>query len=374
MINNIDIKNFKSLMSNSFELKKLNVLSGINGAGKSTLCQAILLLKEYFEHYASTSNTVSLNGNFLNLGTVQDILNEGAQDDLIDISYQVGEANYKFILDASTELRRNDFANLKNAIVDHASQSNIFSKVKYLAAERLGPRVVQNKNDYSLRVLKDLGVAGQYVNSFLELYGKDAIQLDNRFHLNSESDQLIHQVELWLKEISPNINLNTNSLLNTDFVSIQYQFATKLGRSESYRATNVGFGISYILPVIVMCLSSSPGDILIIDTPEAHLHPRGQSKIGELLANTAADGVQVILETHSDHVINGIRRQAAKRKLLADDTSFYFFTLAAGEEITSPYSKIYSPKLDQNGMFDKWPDGFFDEWSASLSELIKLRN
>lgn len=374
MITEIHIKNFKSLMDDKFYLKKLNVLSGINGAGKSTLCQAILLLKEYFEHCSHSAETVSLNSIYLSLGTVQDILNKAAQEDIIGFTYKLLESEFSFHLDASTEVRHNNFANIMSEINESEFQSNVLSKVKYLTAERLGPRVVQNKNDYSLRVMKDIGTSGQYVNSYLELYGKEPVSLDNRLHLMSESDQLLHQVELWLKEISPNINLSTNSLLNTDFVSIQYQFATKLGYSDPFRATNVGFGISYILPVIVMCLSASPGDIIIIDTPEAHLHPRGQSKIGELLANTAADGVQVIVETHSDHVINGIRKLVLKRKVSPEDTSFYYFSLLSGEEVSSPTSRVYNPKLDLNGQFDDWPEGFFDEWSASMSEMIKLRS
>ncbi|NEG83728.1 AAA family ATPase [Pantoea agglomerans] len=374
MITDIHIKNFKSLMDDKFELKKLNVLSGINGAGKSTLCQAILLLKEYFEHFSYSAETVSLNSNYLSLGTVQDVLNKSAQEDIIGFTYKLLDSQFNFDIDASTEVRNNNFANIVSEMTESGFQSNILSRVKYLTAERLGPRVVQNKNDYSLRVMKDIGSSGQYVNSYLELYGKDPVSLDNRLHLMSESDQLLHQVELWLKEISPNINLNTNSLLNTDFVSIQYQFTTKLGYSDAFRATNVGFGISYILPVIVMCLSASPGDIIIIDTPEAHLHPRGQSRIGELLANTAADGVQVIVETHSDHVINGIRKLVIKKKLSAEDTSFYYFSLLTGEEVNSPISKVYNPKLDINGQFDDWPEGFFDEWSISMSEMIKLRS
>ncbi|MDL9988796.1 DUF3696 domain-containing protein [Providencia rettgeri] len=374
MITDIHIKNFKSLTDNKFELKKLNVLSGINAAGKSTLCQALLLLKEYFEHHTYSSKTVSLNSDYLSLGTIQDILNKAAQDDELGFSYKLSNSQFDFFIDASTEVRNNNYANITSKIIENTFQSSIFSKIKYLTAERIGPRVVQNKNDYSLRVMKDIGSSGQYTNSFLELYGKESVSLDNRFHLKSESDQLLHQVELWLKEISPNINLHTNSLINTDFVSIQYQFATKLGYSDPFRATNVGFGVSYILPVIVMCLSATPGDILIIDTPEAHLHPRGQSKIGELLANTAADGVQVIVETHSDHVINGIRKLVVKKKLSVEDTSFYYFSLLTGEDVNSPTSKIDNPKLDINGQFNNWPEGFFDEWSVSMSELIKLRS
>ncbi|MDW1974402.1 DUF3696 domain-containing protein [Vibrio sp. Vb1980] len=374
MINNLFVNNFKSIINEPFKLGPLNVLSGVNGSGKSTICQIFLLLKEYFEHYNEGVSTVSLNNKYMDLGRIQDILNEGASEEKINISFQYEGEEHHFELDASSELSTNDFAKVSSTVLDHHRLKYIFSKVKYLRAERLGPRVVQEKDDYSVRVLQDIGISGEFVNSFLEYYGKEVVDFENRFHINSESEQLSHQVGLWLNEISPNISYNTNELQNTDFVGVQYSFATKMGHSQGYRATNVGFGISYVLPVIVMCLSASPGDILIIDTPEAHLHPKGQSKIGELLANTAADGVQIIVETHSDHVINGIRKQVIKKKIQPENTNFYYFSLISGKGVLSPCTKVVKPKVDINGMFDVWPDGFFDEWSSSLSELIQLRS
>ncbi|CAK1803615.1 DUF3696 domain-containing protein [Vibrio crassostreae] len=373
MFNHLYVNNFKSIIDEPIALDSLNVLSGINGSGKSTICQIFLLLKEYFEHYNEDVSTVSLNNKYMDLGRIQDILNEGASEEKIDISFNHSGSEYSFELDASNELSTNDFAKVNSSPVDHHHLKSIFSKIKYLRAERLGPRVVQEKDDYSVRVLRDIGISGEFVNSFLEYYGKEIVDFENRFHINSESEQLSHQVGLWLNEISPNISYHTNELQNTDFVGVQYNFATKMGHSQGYRATNVGFGISYILPVIVMCLSASPGDILIIDTPEAHLHPKGQSKIGELLANTAADGVQIIVETHSDHVINGIRKQVIKKKIKPENTNFYYFSLISGADVFSPCTKVVKPTIDINGMFDEWPDGFFDEWSTSLSELIKLR-
>jgi predicted ATPase len=250
---------------------------------------------------------------------------------------------------------------------------NTFQKIKYLRAERLGPRVVQEKDDYMVRMLKDIGISGEYVNSYLEYYGSDSVTFEYRYHPDSESDNLIHQVSLWLREICPNISFTTNELHGTDFVGLQYQFSTKMGYSQEFRATNVGFGISYILPVIVLCLAAEPGDILIIDTPEAHLHPKGQAKMGELLAKTSADGVQIIVETHSDHIINGIRKQVVKKQLQPEDATFYYFQLDSGKDVYTPKTIVHKPAINSEGMFDSWPDGFFDEWSISLSQLIKLR-
>ena len=88
--------------------------------------------------------------------------------------------------------------------------------------------------------------------------------------------------------------------------SVAYSLGHKVASSE-YRPTNVGFGITYALPIVVSALSARPGSLLIVENPEAHLHPRGQVKMGELLCQASEAGIQVLIETHSDHVLNGIR-------------------------------------------------------------------
>jgi predicted ATPase len=105
----------------------------------------------------------------------------------------------------------------------------------------------------------------------------------------------------------------------------------------------------------------------MIENPEAHLHPQGQSQMGELLAKTAADGVQILVETHSDHLINGIRRTVKKGgSLSSDSTAFHFFS--RGEPGTG--SVFETPTLSADGRFNKWPSGFFDEWDKAVLELI----
>jgi len=76
-----------------------------------------------------------------------------------------------------------------------------------------------------------------------------------------------------------------------------------------------GFGLSYTLPVITALLVGTliPNSLVIIENPEAHLHPRGQTEIARLIALCAQVGTQIIIETHSDHLFDGIRI-AAKNK------------------------------------------------------------
>jgi predicted ATPase len=114
--------------------------------------------------------------------------------------------------------------------------------------------------------------------------------------------------------------------------------------------------------------ASPPGTLILIENPEAHLHPRGQSKMGELIALAASCGIQIILETHSDHVLNGIRKAVKYKKLDAEKVQINYFEryLQKGQPIT----EIITPRIYPDGGIDKWPDGFFDQAEKDLMELL----
>jgi predicted ATPase len=193
---------------------------------------------------------------------------------------------------------------------------------------------------------------------------------------DASSASLLDQVEAWLSEISPGAKVVLAPNPNTDTVSLQYSFLKKAQQSEdvrlrsnNYRATNVGFGITYILPILVAVLSSSPGTLILVENPEAHLHPRGQAMMGELLARAAACGIQIIVETHSDHVLNGIRVAVHDGKLSPDDVQLHYFQRREDDG----FAEVISPNINRDGRIDRWPDGFFDEWDKSLEALLTPR-
>jgi predicted ATPase len=105
---------------------------------------------------------------------------------------------------------------------------------------------------------------------------------------------------------------------------------------------------------------------LLIENPEAHLHPQGQAKLGELLAICAADGVQILVETHSDHVLNGIRLAVKKDSLKADAVRLCYFT----RDVASGDCYVELPSILHDGQLTNWPTGFFDQWEKSLDALL----
>lgn len=371
MIRSLYIENFKSLKTCSLDFSKLNIISGINGSGKSSLTQAIFLIKS-IEDYTDISN-VSLNSKYQNLGNCRDVLYESAEKDeiAIDINFYDLEFKSKLIIH-DLELDYVEFRSNSNNSID--LRKNL-SKLSILKADRSGPMLVQEKNDFYVKNGGSIGLRGEFLYSFIEEYGNNRLEdVDNRIHLNATSDNLIELANCWLSEISPDIFIQTQKLEGTDFVSLRYGFKHKFGKSNLYRSTNVGFGLSYVLPVIISLLTAKPGDIIFIDTPEAHLHPRGQVKLGELLAKTSADGVQLIIETHSDHIINGIRKSVVLNYIEPTDTKFYYFSVSQDRSDLMYSTLIEEPKIDNNGKFNHWPDGFFDEWGKTLDHLLLHRN
>ena len=112
-----------------------------------------------------------------------------------------------------------------------------------------------------------------------------------------------------------------------------------------------------------------PDTLILLEHPETGLHQRNQTKVGELLALAANRGIQVIIETHSEHVLNGIRVAIHGGKLDPKNVQLNHFQQQ--RKLGQAVTEVISPGIDRNGRIDQWPDGFFDEWDKSLEALLK---
>lgn len=357
MIEKIGITNFKCFENIDLNLGALNVFSGINGMGKSTVIQSILLLKQS-EQQSYLPNNICLNGDYVSLGMAQDILYEHADEEYI--MFQLLESGSIF------NIRVKYVQDLDVLKIDCAEDYHKFALFRepfeYLSAERKGPQVIYPKSSFYVDSKSQLGINGEYTVHYLSKY-QDKSVID----LNGRKESLKEAVQFWLNEISPDVKLDVSEIENTDLAKLGFYYLDKT-KSRTFRPTNVGFGISYVLPVVVALLKAEKGNILIIENPEAHLHPKGQRKMGELISHCAANGVQIFLETHSDHVLNGIRI-AVKKQILKEKQAklFYFSKKLDGNKIIH---MVECPQICSDGRLDYWPDGFFDEWEKALDEII----
>jgi predicted ATPase len=234
----------------------------------------------------------------------------------------------------------------------------------YLAAERLGPRDVFPVSAVDITQV-GIGEQGQFMAQILAQYENDQVPEALR-HPSTEQDGVITvraQVENWASDIIRPLQLSADWPAGISVSLIRYRQPGLV--SEGIRPPNMGFGVSYALPIIVAGLLAKPGNLLIVENPEAHLHPAGQSRIGRFLGRIAGSGTQVIVETHSDHVVNGIRLAAVEDSTIGTDAIVvYFFT--DEDPITI--------EMTEKGGLTNWPSGFFDQLEDDLGRLARVRH
>lgn len=363
MIQEIRIKNFKCFDMLSLPLCPVNVFTGLNGVGKSTVIQSLLLLRQsYLEQ--SSMNSLVLNGRYARLGNGQDVLYEKALEETVGLGFQSDMGDMWFEYDYVPDFDRLPMKFKKTEkIVGDLFQSRFL----YLSAYRIEPKELYRiTNEDELRNC-EFGNNGEFALQYLSMYGNEAVKNSHVILQKEAGNGLINQLKAWMDRIAPGVmtGVTVNSKLRTS--ELRYEFVEGKEKTNSYKSMNVGFGITYVLPLIIALLSAEPGDIVVLENPEAHIHPAGQRMLGELIALTGCGGVQILVETHSDHIINGIRLAVKSKKISGSKVNLVFFY----KDSTDSYRhKCVSPQIAPDGRLDIWPDGFLDEWDKALYELI----
>ena len=130
--------------------------------------------------------------------------------------------------------------------------------------------------------------------------------------------------------------------------------------------TDVGFGVSQVLPVLILCYYADEGSILILEQPEAHLHPKAQSELADVLIDVVKNRkVQIILESHSEHLLLRLMRRIAEEEISADQTAFHFCEIEGGN------SKAEQLKVDEYGNISNWPKDFFGDDMGDVAKKTK---
>ena len=374
MINHISVYRFKTLRQASLRLRSLNLLAGMNGMGKSTLIQSLLLLRQSWQARTLPSDGLLLRGNLADLGRGEDILYQFAEEETIEFALMTDNGSFRWAFDVGESACDHEVLPLLGEPVPiTAYADSLFGKgFRYLSSERMSPKVTSTTSVFAVREQDELGIHGEFTAHYLAEHQSRPVAIPQLIHanLNEEKSDLLSNVRAWLDEISPGITLNAQQYPQMQIAAISYNYdvGAKAGLPIGILPPNVGFGISYILPILVAILSSNPGDLVLIENPECHLHPRGQSTIGRLLAILAGCDVQVIVESHSDHVVNGMRLAVKEGLIAPNEVGLFFFDRAKGDPAHA--ATILTPSVDANGKVDFWPLGFFDETERILYKLL----
>jgi predicted ATPase len=370
MIQKIELTNFKSHKDTKLDFSNLTVLCGKNSSGKSSVIQALLLLRDARLNQTDFSY-INLKSNLVNIGTANDVLYQFADEDKIIFSLTTDEYNdlslYSPIKDRTKTILPVHFmseAAICNGIatITEAKISLFENSFQFISAYRLGPQKFYAKNDMIDFHNQISNVAGRAENTIPFLDKKRNNLVYQELCLPGFDSYLIDQVSAWENEISNGVNIFVDEKTNGFELNYQYK-----GMMNKVNAVNAGFGLTYALPVIVAIFAAPKGAFLVIENPEAHLHPRGQAKLAELICLAAQTGIQIVIETHSDHIFNGIRKAIAAQKIDNKNVKTYFFELQS--ENTSVGTAI---EFSETGRVLNYKEGLFDQFDNDLDELLGL--
>lgn len=362
-ITSLGLEAYKCFDELRVPLAPLTLFTGFNGAGKSTALQPLLLLAQAarIRAWGSTGleGELPLNGDIVRLGSAGDVIRAGQRGGAT--RFAVGMDEEVLTLDVSAragervlQTRGADGATPMPALVEH------LNRLVHLGAVRSGPSDSFPIPDRSAARLADVGVDGRFASHWYhELADTDVPP--ERCLGDSAGTTFRRQVDAWLDRLAPGANANVQALPVASMLALQFRLSPT---GEWRRPANVGYGLTYAFPILVALLAAQRGDILVIDSPEAHLHPQAQSRMGRMLATFAAAGVQLLVETHSDHVLNGARLAVRDEIIAAEGLSLLFFAGASSEG-----HGVTIPRVDREGRIDEWPEGFFDQGDKDVSRL-----
>ena len=375
MLTRIYLTNFKCFEQLRLSCRPLNLLCGLNGMGKSSVLQALLILRQSFEAGELLKGRLVLSGVRTDLGTGSDVLYEDAESDILMLGLEAGKQvpQWKLAFEYSKIagqliVLHDRIDGLDDEMIPYEwlTLPPFSGNLVYVNAERIGPRKTYPLSEIHGR-LGDFGSSSEYAWNYLSQHQDDAFSANDPRCLSRGSRRLVNVVDQWLQDVSPGAHLRLDNVPAADAIVAGFSF-DRQGDVESrqHRATNVGFGLSYALPVILSLLSP-PGTLCLLENPEAHLHPRGQTKLAELAARAASAGVQVFAETHSDHFLDGVRIAIRDGVINPADTAVHYFERDGNKSI------VKTPEIDADGRLSTWPSGFFDQHDENLSRLLAPR-
>jgi predicted ATPase len=386
MLTEVKLHNYKCFNSQSFSLSNINLFFGLNGRGKSSLLQAILLMSQSVSETNSLKELL-ISSCLLKLGNFDDI-KSSTPTELETIRFgfktdieQINEFQFEYI--RNQEDLRKGFLNSfelngiksseelisdSNSLTNPTSSENtsinykddsrilkIFRNIHYVSADRIGPRLYVDK--FGVGDIDKTGIRGENSINVLSSYTG---ALNPIFFIDEKvPESLTNLCEQWLSYIFNGAKIEIND-------KGESVLALKINPKDDnklYKSVNVGFGYSYILSIVLTCLIAKEEDIVIFENPEAHLHPKAQSRLTHLFTRLASNKVQLFIESHSEHILNGLRVAIADKNssIKKDSVSSYFF----GENFM-----VEKLDIDEKGFVGNWPKDFFDQMDLDNSLIF----
>lgn len=379
MINDISLYQFKNYAEKrTIPFSALNIIYGSNGKGKSTMLQALMLLSQTLRAEDKLQQ-LRINGEFVALDRFDDILCSYAEVD--DQEFHISlHSGADFIETVYTKNQLPQRANLKKLKVNGIDY--VTENTEELSDEK-GSAEDSSEKGYSIQSISDVVGLQQLKNMYYVSADRrgpiNSIKRDDNIdpdYVGVNGDHTIH-VLYHHPELLPKLAEALSLIFKGATISLPSDpieddlrlLLDSTDCSKGYKPTNVGFGYSHVLPIIVQVLLAKPGSIVIIENPEAHLHPGAQSRIVEFLIRQMNEkSLQIFIESHSDHIINGARLAVKNHTITSHSVSIIF--VSRDETDVRGIPSIQQIKVLPNGALTEYFDDFMDEWTKQSGALL----
>jgi hypothetical protein len=410
-ITRIAVTGFKSLAKKTdVEIRPLTVLAGANSSGKSSLMQPLLLMKQTLESDVVPAGPFLLSGPYTRYTETKQFLTSGMDTASIPPSFSVdftidGDLNvgYTYAVKPNNEfdliqMRTKDSMDQMGWIIDENVKDdyrNNFIRQKTLGSIG-GPVslflvrykyfyrtcVIRGSSDSSFdRQTLDIGAAidlNNKIRRILYVPGLRGDQLRKWFLLEVPAtnvyegpfESYVPSIIEYLQQTDPQKSPSINELnvvlerlglassvrtlrLNESEVEMCVPRTFDSGDGDYVNVADVGLAVSTVLPVLVALIQAAPGQLVYIEQPELHLHPRAQWKLAQLLADAANRDVRLVIETHSSLLLQGILTCVAKGTITPENVALHWFS-----RNEDGVTEVTTAELDEQGRFGDWPADF----------------
>jgi hypothetical protein len=419
-ITGITISGFKSLREEShIEVRPLTILAGANSSGKSSIMQPLLLMKQTLES-SHDPGTFLLDGGNVAFSSVDQFMSRKGRDQFSDFTVTLYLSNDKSIsvryqklidkngnpivpIEMHTRDSEGDECTFKQNMSPHEIRSQIDDKLveffesvdektadksivaswrvirdrcfllfqRFYSDEReyAGTIKVGHIDGYEDLILDAIHVPGLRGNpkrnypaatatgprfpSTFEYYVAGII-----YYWGQSENNRLNTLSNYLKLLGLTWKVEAKRLDDTQVeIRVGRTKQPKRGGSQDMVSiADVGFGVSQVLPVLVALLAAEPGQLVYIEQPELHLHPRAQVALAQILADAANRGVRVVAETHSSLLLLSLQTLIANGSLKPEDTILHWFQ--RDEDSGNTHITPVIPDLD--GAYGDWPEDFTD--------------
>lgn len=219
---------------------------------------------------------------------------------------------------------------------------NSFNNLFYIGPLRTYP---QRYYPISGEIPIDVGFRGEKAIDVIVSYSK-------------KSKEVLKKVNKWIKkfELGSNVRTVETEEFHIAALNILHSKIKKGKRGKlNVNITDMGFGTSQVLPIIIEGFYVPENSMIMIEQPEVHLHPKMQADLADVLIDITKTNKRLIIETHSEHLINRLQRRIAEGEIAAESIKIYYF------EMTENGTLVRKVNLDKYGRLEDWPQGFFEE-------------